>query len=210
MIEIAIASVAALYTAWFVVREAVHPSQPPAAATEPVPEAAEEQPHEAVKEPVPEPEPAPPDGSIVTETLAIGEPALEPLLSDDGDGSRPWEVAVDEALTQPYDPFALAPGPALEAEPVAHRAVGTETILEDVVEPPTPLPRIELPPRAIGVPRFRPDPERLIQTEIYVRRSLAARTTALARLIVAVTFFGLLLGITLVGGTRAIISLLGG
>jgi len=197
MIVVALLIAAALYTAWFVVRDA---TAGPASAPHPAPPVG---PEPVIATPREEPEPLEPEPEPGDLTAAL--PMLEPA-SLNGDGGE----ATDTEVRIPFE-LARLDLPSREVVVADPRAVA---VLEELLAP---LPQAErsvtvdtIPRRAVGVPRFRPDPDRLIQSVVYVRNGRGPFAWALSKLVAAVVFFGLLLGVTLVGATRGLISLFAG
>ena len=59
-------------------------------------------------------------------------------------------------------------------------------------------------PLLVGAPRLRPDPERLIQTEVAVRQDPSVRWLAVARLVAAVVGFAAAVALGMIGFARGI------
>lgn len=131
--------------------------------------------------------------------LAAREPPSHHDVADPGPRIAGDAAAVDEPPLAP----ARMPEPPVTTPAVSVPPVPAGWLPDPV--PPAPEPAAP----AIGVPASRPDPDRLIQTEVIVPGGRAARLAALLRLVFWLALSGALVGLALLGVGRAIASLLG-
>ena len=116
--------------------------------------------------------------------------------------------ATPQAGSAPVPAAPVAPGPITTIAPAPVALRGRDGEPDDgferrpvYLEPPDPA--------VVGFdrPHLRPDPERLIQTEVIVRPRRASRVLALGRLIASTAVVGALVGAGLVLAGRSVVSL---
>lgn len=154
--------------------------------------------------------PSAPVAVVVAVPMAIADAAVPLDLETVG---APGEPSIHPAPASPPEPDLSGAAAAVEPDVVAAVLVDSPSPTWSVSQVPAGLhqhvPTAEQIAAAIGAPVSSPDPERLIQTEVFLRPGAASRARALIRLVTAIALFGALLGGAVIGTARMIGLLLG-
>ena len=135
----------------------------------------------------------------VTAAIVIGDarppsrqppaPPKPPALEETGSALLSTEI---DLPTQTFDPAALTVASMPAPQTVLTLPSSSSEIVPSSADAP------------LEAPRWQPDPERLIQTEVVIPDGAGQHRTAVVRLAIGITASGLVLGLGIMGVARAI------
>jgi hypothetical protein len=137
----------------------------------------------------------------VTAAIVIGDarparreeplPPEQPAFEDPHPIPLPLAIETIDSPTEAFDASALAAEPSLTRTTFSLPLPSAQVLPSDT-------------PAALGRPHPRPDPDRLIQTEVFVPQGSGEQARAVTRLVIGISAAGLALGLAIMGLGRAI------